>query len=181
MWLNFLIDSFLSVFEKGGVILFFIFIQFLVMWYLSLRKYLYFKNEFDQDFDDFKNDIKSIANDNIPYKSSLAQKRFSIFNEVINSKISWINLFVMLCPLFGLLGTVTGMVSVFDVLAVAGSGNARAMASGISKATIPTMAGMIGALTGLLFLNYLKNIIKVKKKTIQDFMSNWILEMNAKN
>jgi biopolymer transport protein ExbB len=58
---------------------------------------------------------------------------------------------VALCPLLGLLGTVTGMIEVFDVMSIAGTGNARAMASGVSKATIPTMAGMVAALSGLIF------------------------------
>ena len=43
------------------------------------------------------------------------------------------------------------MIEVFDVMAVAGSGNARGMASGVSKATLPTMAGMVAALSGMLF------------------------------
>ena len=41
-------------------------------------------------------------------------------------------------------------------MAVTGSGNARAMASGISKATLPTMAGMVVALSGLFFTNSLE-------------------------
>ncbi|MCB1792520.1 MAG: MotA/TolQ/ExbB proton channel family protein [Gammaproteobacteria bacterium] len=60
-----------------------------------------------------------------------------------------IRVLVTLCPLFGLLGTVTGMMSVFDVIALLGTGNVRAMASGISQATMPTMAGMVVALPGL--------------------------------
>ena len=58
---------------------------------------------------------------------------------------------VALCPMLGLLGTVTGMIEVFDVMAIAGSGNVRGMAGGISKATLPTMAGMVAALSGLIF------------------------------
>ncbi len=65
--------------------------------------------------------------------------------------LSFITLLIAICPLMGLLGTVTGMISVFDVLAVTGTGNARAMAAGISKATLPTMAGLLVALTGLYF------------------------------
>jgi biopolymer transport protein ExbB len=52
--------------------------------------------------------------------------------------------------MLGLLGTVTGMIEVFDVMA-GGSGNARGMAAGVSKATLPTMAGMVAALSGMLF------------------------------
>jgi len=57
---------------------------------------------------------------------------------------------VAICPLLGLLGTVTGMIEVFDVMAVAGSSNARAMAAGVTRATIPTMAGMVAALSGFI-------------------------------
>lgn len=58
---------------------------------------------------------------------------------------------VALMPLLGLLGTVTGMINVFDVMAFSGSSNARLMAGGVFKATIPTMAGMVAALSGLFF------------------------------
>lgn len=58
---------------------------------------------------------------------------------------------IAICPLLGLLGTVTGMIQVFDVMALKGTSDARAMASGVSKATIPTMAGMVVALSGLYF------------------------------
>jgi len=64
---------------------------------------------------------------------------------------------VAICPLLGLLGTVTGMMSVFDVMAVAGTAEPRAMASGISQATLPTMAGMVIALPGLFFMTRLRS------------------------
>ena len=63
---------------------------------------------------------------------------------------------VAICPLLGLLGTVTGMMTVFDLMAVAGTAEPRAMASGISQATLPTMAGMMIALPGLFFLTRLR-------------------------
>jgi len=43
------------------------------------------------------------------------------------------------------------MIQVFDVMAFSGSSNARLMAGGVFKATIPTMAGMVAALSGLIF------------------------------
>lgn len=57
---------------------------------------------------------------------------------------------IALCPMLGLLGTVSGSIEVFDSLAIFGSGNTRSMAAGVSKATIPTMAGMVSALSGLI-------------------------------
>lgn len=56
-------------------------------------------------------------------------------------------------PLFGLLGTVTGMLTTFDALG-SGSGGEQTMgmiAGGISEALITTEAGLVMALPGLLF------------------------------
>lgn len=54
-----------------------------------------------------------------------------------------------LCPLLGLLGTVTGMILVFDMMGALGTSSARVVASGVSTAMVTTMAGMVGALTGI--------------------------------
>ena len=58
------------------------------------------------------------------------------------------------------MSTVTGMIEVFDVMAVSGTGNARSMASGVSKATIPTMAGMVGALSGVFLTTMITRTIE---------------------
>ena len=75
---------------------------------------------------------------------------------------------VALCPLLGLLGTVTGMIQVFDVVAALGTGNARAMAAGISRATIPTMAGLLVALPGLYFNLQLEQLTGRKAQELGD-------------
>lgn len=72
------------------------------------------------------------------------------------ANVSIIKTLVAIAPLLGLLGTVTGMIEVFDVMALSGSSNAKAMAGGVFKATIPTMAGMVVALFGLFFSNYVE-------------------------
>ncbi len=82
----------------------------------------------------------------------------SRFNGVIHALVA-------VTPLLGLLGTVTGMVLVFDVMAVTGSSNARLMAAGISKATIPTMAGLVASLSGLIFINaFDRNVQKASRE-----------------
>jgi len=78
----------------------------------------------------------------------------------LNRSLPLIKTLVAVCPLLGLLGTVTGMIQVFDVVASLGTGNARAMAAGISRATLPTMAGMVVALPGLYFCLQLEHQVK---------------------
>ena len=75
---------------------------------------------------------------------------------------------IALCPMLGLLGTVTGMIEVFDVMAIAGSGNTRAMASGVSKATIPTMAGMVAALSGMMLIVQIERFVDHETERVAD-------------
>ncbi len=57
-------------------------------------------------------------------------------------------------PLLGLLGTVVGMIKVFTVLMLEGSGNANVLAGGISQALITTAAGLGVAIPALMFHRY---------------------------
>jgi biopolymer transport protein ExbB len=95
----------------------------------------------------------------------------SILKQEIYQNISLINTLVVICPLLGLMGTVTGMIHVFDVMAVAGTGNARLMASGISMATIPTMAGMVASLSALYFGSLLKRKAKSEENDLVQHLS----------
>jgi biopolymer transport protein ExbB len=56
---------------------------------------------------------------------------------------------VPLAPLLGLIGTVAGMLEVFESMALRGSADARAMASGVSHAMICTLSGLAVSITGL--------------------------------
>jgi len=69
-----------------------------------------------------------------------------------------IQVLVALCPLLGLLGTVLGMIGVFEVIAVSGNDDAQAMARGVYRATIPTMAGLVVALSGIYFTVRLRRL-----------------------
>lgn len=67
----------------------------------------------------------------------------------LTTSIPLVRTLAAICPLLGLLGTAAGMIVVFDIMATIGSSSARAVASGVSQATISTMAGMVGALSGV--------------------------------
>lgn len=58
-------------------------------------------------------------------------------------------------PLLGLLGTVAGMMVTFDVITVFGTGNAKAMAGGISEALITTQTGLLVSIPGLYMSGFL--------------------------
>ena len=62
-----------------------------------------------------------------------------------------------IAPLFGFLGTVTGMIDSFENLAEVGLGNPQAVASGISEALITTATGLTIALPVQAAYNYFNN------------------------
>jgi len=137
--------------DRGGPVLYAILVICLMLWTLILERLWFFYRSMPSRVESYKhnwaerNERKSWA------ARQIRIYLISQFKLETQSSLSFITLLIAICPLLGLLGTVTGMISVFDVLAVTGTGNARAMAAGISKATLPTMAGLLVALTGLYF------------------------------
>jgi biopolymer transport protein ExbB len=84
-------------------------------------------------------------------------------NRSMNDYLSVIGILAAIAPLLGLLGTVTGMIATFDVLAVFGTGNAKAMAGGISEALITTQTGLLVAIPGL----YMKGFLDRRARSLQ--------------
>ncbi len=58
---------------------------------------------------------------------------------------------VAIAPLLGLLGTVLGMIKIFDVIALQGTGSAEALSSGIAEALLTTAAGLVVAIPAQIF------------------------------
>lgn len=134
--------------NQGGpvvIILFLISIYLFIL--ISVKfKFLFFdidliKNKFVKDYNSIENDQYLLLNQSI-LKSD--------FKNIVIKDFYIIQTLIALCPVLGLLGTVTGMIEVFDVVSFFGTGNARALASGITKATLPTMTGMAISIIGLL-------------------------------
>ena len=68
---------------------------------------------------------------------------------------SAITVFAAVAPLLGLLGTVTGMISTFDVITEYGTGDPKLLSGGISEALVTTELGLIVAIPALLIGNLL--------------------------
>ncbi len=66
----------------------------------------------------------------------------------------------VISPLLGLLGTVTGMINVFQTIVTEGTGNANILAGGISEALLTTAAGLSIAIPTLIFYNYFNKKIE---------------------
>jgi biopolymer transport protein ExbB len=68
----------------------------------------------------------------------------------LRRSLAAISVLAAVAPLLGLLGTVLGMIRTFAVIALFGTGNAKALAGGVSVALITTQTGLVVAIPGLL-------------------------------
>jgi len=157
--------------ETGGDVLILIALVTVAMWTLMLERFWYFARVHPGLAKSALGEWEA-RQDRASW--SAQQIRRLLISEVqirLDSGLTMIKTLVALCPLLGLLGTVTGMIEVFDVMAIAGSGNARAMASGVSKATIPTMAGMVAALSGLILSVQIERFAREEGERVADHMT----------
>lgn len=72
----------------------------------------------------------------------------------VKQEVSTIALLSTVAPLLGLLGTVSGMIKTFTVISQFGTGNAKALAAGISEALLTTQTGLVIAVPGLFMATY---------------------------
>ncbi len=70
-------------------------------------------------------------------------------------------------PLLGLLGTIVGMITAFDAIAVAGTGDPQAVAGGISQALVTTAAGLIVAIPTIVAHRFLARLADNARTTLE--------------
>ncbi len=165
-----LYDTVARFFEAGGDVLWVIAVALIFMWTMIIERLWYFSFSYPKQARlliaqwDARKDTTS-------WKAhKIRDAWISQMDEKLHSGLLVINTIVAICPMIGLLGTVTGMVGVFEVMAISGTGNARLMAAGISMATIPTMAGMVAALSGLFISSRLEYSANVHAQELADHM-----------
>ena len=145
-WLPWLGD----LLSLGGNILGLILFMAFLLWSLLLERYHYLFRVYPEHL----RRAIAIWNERDEHSSWFAVCHRELLSHRIgrelNRNFSLISTIIKVCPLLGLLGTVAGMLEVFDALASTGSNNPRSMAAGVSKATLSTLAGLVVAIFGLL-------------------------------
>lgn len=153
---------------QGGPVIPFILALSVVLWTLVAERYLFFLWVYPRLRDRYRDRWLARDDRHSWYAHRIREGLISEARLELARPLILIKTLVALCPLLGLLGTVTGMIHMFDVLAVFGTGNARAMATHISHATLPTLAGMTVAIAGLYFSQRIQHRVEDETRHLTD-------------
>ena len=162
--------SIIRFFEQGGDVLYLIALATFLMWSLICERTWYFLREHREVV---RNVTEAWESRDERKSWSAHAIRDTIISEAsiqIRGSMPIILTCITLCPLLGLLGTVTGMIQVFDAMAMQG-GNARSMAAGVSAATIPTMSGMIASISGVMGSTVIRRKIEYETSLLEEHLT----------
>ena len=150
-------DGLASLFDQGGLTLKAILFASLLLWALIAERYWFHWRQAAQVQSRLAADWK--AREGHLSQQMLFRRLRALVTELraeADRNLLALQALTVILPLLGLLGTVSGMIKVFEVITVFGTGNTRGMASGISEALVTTMAGLFTALSGFFFISDLE-------------------------
>ncbi len=171
LWLNDAFEAIRDFMELGGSVLTYIAVTIFFMWVFIIERLMFFRTQMKASANSIRDSWEARSERRSWYAHQIREAMISRFSMQTNQSIPMIQTLVALCPLLGLMGTVTGMIKVFEVMAVSGSGNVRGMAAGVSQATVPTMAGMVGALSGVLLVTLLSRRAAREVEFLEDSLT----------
>lgn len=168
--MNDLTEQFIVFFESGGPVLFIILLTSIFLWILILERYHYYFIVYPKKLNILKNQWDERVDHSSWYALRIREGLLVDISNALQQSLIPIKTFTSILPLLGLLGTVTGMIAIFDVLNIFGTDNTRGMASGISRALLPTTAGLVTSLTGLYFSSDLDRRAKLQAEKAKDLL-----------
>ena len=93
--------------------------------------------------------------------------------------LTLLEIIASISPLLGLLGTVLGMVTVFNAITAQGIGDPQVLSDGISKALVTTVAGLIIAIPALAFHSWLSRRVDDYAMEMQNAAMSFVFKVRA--
>jgi len=166
------IEAVQAYINLGGGVIYFIAALAFLMWTLILeRLFYYYGGGLNKDVTAAIDAWEARPERVSWHAHKVREKLISEVTEQVNRYLPMIKTTVALAPLFGLLGTVTGMINVFEVMAITGGGDARQMATGVFSATVPTLSGMVVAIAGVFGDNFVSRKANNEATLLEDHLT----------
>jgi biopolymer transport protein ExbB len=142
-----------------------------VLWTLVVERMLYFSRVLPREAAQALARWKARSEHQSWCARQIREATISRLRAGMTANLRLMKVLVPLSPLLGLIGTVSGMLEVFDSMALRGSADARAMASGVSHAMICTLTGLAVSITGLYPVFYFQSRTRLETELLADKLS----------
>jgi biopolymer transport protein ExbB len=153
---------------QGGPWVIWIFLCGFVMWALVIERWWYFSRVLPLQTREALAAWQAREDRRSWCARQIRLMTISRLNNAMSANLPLLRVLVPLSPLLGLIGTVSGMLAVFDSMALRGAADARAMASGVSEAMICTLTGLAVSISGLYPVYYFGARTRVETELIAD-------------
>ena len=154
--------------ELGGPVVFWIFLGCVLMWAIALERYWYFSKVLPVESERMLAEWKARPDKFSWASRAIRATMISRLNAGMTSGLQVLRVLVPMSPLLGLIGTVSGMLSVFDSMAALGSADARSMATGVSEAMVCTLSGLAVSISGLYPVYYFRRRAAMETERLAD-------------
>ena len=163
-----LIRGIVELAEEGGPYVVWIFLSGVLMWGMIIERYWYFARVLPGQAAKTRAQWEARSEHSSWCARQIRQAMISRLNGAMTAGFPVMQVLVPLSPLLGLVGTVSGMLEVFDSMALRGNADARSMASGVSEAMICTMSGLAVSITGLYPIHYFRTRAERETELLSD-------------
>jgi biopolymer transport protein ExbB len=154
--------------EAGGPFVVGIFSCGLVLWTLVIERMWYFSRILPGEAEEMLASWRARSDHKSWCARAIRQMMISKLNAGMSANLTLLKTLVPLSPLLGLIGTVSGMLKVFESMALLGSADARTMANGVSEAMICTLTGLAVSITGLYPVYYFNSRTRRETELLAD-------------
>lgn len=166
-----LFQGIIDLSNDGGPFVIWIFASGVLMWALIFERYWYFSRILPKQASALQAEWQTRKDHTSWCARQIRTAMISRLNGAMTAGFPVLIVLVPMSPLLGLIGTVSGMLEVFDSMAIRGSADARSMASGVSAAMICTMTGLAVSITGLYPVHYFRTRATRETELLSDRLS----------
>jgi len=166
-----LVQGVVHLVGDGGPFVGWIFASGVLLWAITFERWWYFARVLPAQAAEMQRQWQARADHNSWCARQVRTAMISRLNQAMSAGFPVLQVLVPMSPLLGLIGTVTGMLEVFDSMALRGSADARSMASGVSAAMICTMTGLAVSITGLYPVQYFRSRATRETELLADKLS----------
>ncbi|MGQ0656701.1 MAG: MotA/TolQ/ExbB proton channel family protein [Chromatiales bacterium] len=164
-------EHFLKFLDRGGPVIILIIVASVLMWGLIIERYWFLYMNFPRKVKAATGVWGARSERSSWYALRIREQLVAELSVSLQRNLLLVKALVTVLPLLGLLGTVSGMITSFEVLRVFGTDNARGLTAGIAEALFTTLTGLLTALSGLYFSLHLQSRARRERQHAADLLA----------